>query len=224
MNVRSPRVPRILEQGECDTPMGTCSWIREQRVQGETLRAHLPRLLPPNEVLRLTHQMLQALRDAEKVNIVHRDVKPDNIMLDKSGNFWLLDFGIARHLDLQSMTPTANPYGKVTWGYAPLEQCRNFKADIDARADLFALGVTIHEMATGINPFRDKARDPLEVLRRVETLNLPPLQLPIAAAESFRDLLSAMTQKRRGHRVSTAHEALAWCEEIFLAEGMQTTN
>jgi len=57
--------------------------------------------------------------------------------------FWLLDFGIARHLDLSSLTATSLPYGKMTLGYAPPEQCRNFKREIDSRADLFALGVTM---------------------------------------------------------------------------------
>jgi hypothetical protein len=54
-----------------------------------------------------------------------------------------IDFGVARHLDLDSLTATAAPGGCGTIGYAPAEQCRNDKPDIDARADLFALGVTL---------------------------------------------------------------------------------
>jgi serine/threonine protein kinase len=104
-------------------------------------------------VLRLGLHVLEALERAETVQIVHRDVKPDNIMCDGEGNFWLLDFGIARHLELSSLTPTASPFGKMTLGYAPPEQCRNVKGDIDSRADLFALGVTLHECATGRNGF-----------------------------------------------------------------------
>jgi serine/threonine-protein kinase len=80
---------------------------------------------------------------AEAVSIVHRDVKPANIIVDPQGEFWLIDFGVARHLDLDSLTATAAPGGCGTIGYAPAEQCRNDKPDIDARADLFALGVTL---------------------------------------------------------------------------------
>lgn len=217
--VASHRVPKILDHGKVDTPVGPCFWIREQRITGKTLRAVLRSgPLPAPEVLRLAHQMLQALAHAERVNIVHRDVKPENIMRDDAGDFWLLDFGIARHLDLQSMTASANAWGKMTLGYAPSEQCRNLKSDIDARADLFALGVTIHEASTGKHRFRDGANNPIEIIQRVETVALPPLVLTIAAADDFCDLVDSMTQKRRDHRVSTAAEALTWCEEILAKE------
>jgi len=99
-------------------------------------------------VLKLGLQVMEALERAERSQIVHRDVKPENIMQDSAGGFWLLDFGIARHLDLSSLTASGLPYRKMTLGYAPPEQCRNFKREIDSRADLFALGVTMHECAT----------------------------------------------------------------------------
>lgn len=216
LKVASLRVPRILDHGQRPTPMGPCFWLREQRIIGVPLRAVLSAgPLMPSEVLRLTHHLLQALADAERVRIVHRDVKPENIMRDNAGDFWLLDFGIARHLDLHSITATANAWGKMTVGYAPTEQCRNLKADIDSRVDLFALGVTIHEAATGKHTFREGASSPLEVIRRMETVALPPLTLPIEATNEFRDLVSSITQKRRDHRLSTAREALEWCEEIL---------
>jgi eukaryotic-like serine/threonine-protein kinase len=152
---------------------------------------------------------------------VHRDVKPENIMQDSAGDFWLLDFGIARHLDLSSLTASGLPYGKMTLGYAPPEQCRNFKREIDSRADLFALGVTMHECATGKNGFLDPPpRDHLELLRRVERFALPPLALPIAAKESCRDLVATMTQKNRVHRPRTVREAMLWLQEIYHREGL----
>lgn len=63
------------------------------------------------------------------MSLVHRDIKPLNIILDNKGKFWLLDFGIAKHLDLVSITPTNNPFGPFTLGYASSEQFRNFKKD-----------------------------------------------------------------------------------------------
>lgn len=220
--VQSPRVPRILDYGLADTNLGKCVWLREELIVGSTLRSLLSiGALPPRTVLQLCLQMMEALECAEKVQIVHRDVKPDNIMCDVEGDFWLLDFGIARHLDLSSLTATGLPFGKMTLGYAPPEQCRNIKTDIDSRADLFALGVTLHECGIGKNVFFDPPpRDHLELLRRVETLVLPPLYLPIVARESFRDLIITMTQKNRIHRPRTVTDARTWALEICSSEGL----
>jgi serine/threonine-protein kinase len=99
--IQSPRVPRILEYGTADTNLGTCVWLREEQISGDTLRNILASgPLPAQSVLRLGLQMMESLDRAERSQIVHRDVKPDNIGRDSAGNFWLLDFGIARHLDL----------------------------------------------------------------------------------------------------------------------------
>lgn len=217
--INSPRVPRIIDQGTVSTPFGTCVWLVEQLIEGSTVRQLLHQgPMSPVQVLRLGVQVLEVLALAEAAQKVHRDVKPDNLICDLNENFWLLDFGIARHLDLSSITATAAPFGKMTLGYAPPEQCRNVKDDIDPRADLFALGVTLHECAKGKNPFFDPPpRDQLELLRRVERFVLPPLLLPISAAESFRDLVDAMTQKSRVHRPRTVANAVSWMREICRA-------
>jgi len=220
--IQSSRVPRILEHGIADTNLGACVWLREEKVSGDTLRNMLARgPLPPESILRLGLQMMEALDGAEHAQIVHRDVKPDNIMRDTAGDFWLLDFGIARHLDLSSLTATSLPFGKMTLGYAPPEQCRNFKREIDSRADLFALGVTMHECATGKNAFLDPPpRDHLELLKRVEQVVLPPVALPITEADSFQDLIATMTQKNRIHRPRTIGHARRWLREICEREGL----
>lgn len=221
--VRSPRVPKIIEYGTASSNLGDCLWLREQLVDGKTVRQILARgPMDGRSVLRLGLHMLEALESAETVNIVHRDVKPDNIMMDQGGAFWLLDFGIARHLDLSSLTATAAPFGKMTLGYAPPEQCRNIKSDIDARADLFALGVTLHECATGRNGFFEPPpRDHLELLRRVERWVLPPVALVILQPAEFQGFLSTLTQKSRVHRPRAVREAHAWLREICDKEGVK---
>lgn len=220
--VQSARVPIILDQGTIQTPIGDCFWFREQRIHGRTVRELLESgPLDIQSLLRLALHVSETLVAAEAVSIVHRDVKPENIILDWSGNYWLIDFGLARHLGLESLTATVNAFGNVTWGYAPLEQCRNMKQQIDARADLFALGVTLYECATGINPFRAGARSPLEVLQRVETGNLPRLQLSFRSESDFADLISTLTQRQRVHRPKSAREAYEWINEICDREGVQ---
>lgn len=221
VQIKSPRVPLVLEHGVITTQLGRTFWLREQRIIGDTVRSLLAGgPLAPTDALRLGLHILQILVLAERATIVHRDVKPDNVIRDTAGNYWLLDFGLARHLTLVSQTATALPFGKMTLGYAPPEQCRNMKRAIDSRADLFALGVTIFECATGSNPFRQGASDALEILRRVETLPFPSLLLTVRSPDHVRDLVATLTQKRRDHRPRTAAEALTWMEEICANEGI----
>lgn len=214
--VECERVPRVFETGELQTQLGSCIWLREQRVLGTTLRTRLVRsgALDFTSVVRLGVQLLSTLAHAEAKRIVHRDIKPENMMVDTSGNFWLLDFGLARHLDLESLTATKMPWGMGTLGYSPPEQLRNRKREIDGRTDLFAAGVLLYECATGTNPFRDGAGSDLEIFRRVEQQALPRLQLADDQGGAFADLVSALVQKFPTQRPRTVADALAWMREI----------
>ena len=214
-----PRVPKILETGTLRTNVGDVVWVREQRIAGDSVRSVIQRaILGKEDLLRLAAHVLEALADAEKVQIVHRDVKPENIIKDPTGQFWLLDFGIARHLNLASLTGSHSPFGVGTAGYAPIEQFRNRKREIDGRADLFALGVTIYECATGMNPFRIGARDDLEILRNVDRMALPPLQLGFDASSEISTFVSALTQKRSDHRPTSVSDALSWLKQVCKRE------
>jgi serine/threonine-protein kinase len=134
--VQAARIPRIFEHGQLTGNTGTIVWFREQRIPGEVLSARIRAgTLSYHELLRLALHVSETLVAAEAVSIVHRDVKPANIIEDPQGEFWLIDFGFARHLDLESLTATAAPGGCGTIGYAPAEQCRNDKPEIDARAE-----------------------------------------------------------------------------------------
>jgi serine/threonine protein kinase len=221
-SIASPLVPAILDQGTTASPLGTLHWLRERHIRGETLRAHLDRgaRLDAIEVVKFCGDLLQSLAAAEAVQIVHRDVKPDNVILDPAGRFWLLDFGLARHLLLTSMTASAAPFGKMTPGYAPPEQFKNYKRQIDGRADLFATGVTAIEMATGVNHFRDGAADTLTILGRVESMASPPLTLSLTHQNEFRDFIAALTQRRREHRPPSVTDAYAWLQDIRQREGI----
>ncbi len=218
--VECDRVPRVYETGSLATPIGECIWLREQRVQGTTLRTRLNAgALEFGGVVRLGIQLLSTLAQAEAKRIVHRDIKPENVMVDQTGNFWLLDFGLARHLDLESLTATRHHFGVGTFGYSAPEQMRNRKREIDGRADLFAVGVLLYECATGANPFLVGARDQLEVLRRLELQPLPRLQLPEDRDGALADLVAALVQKYPTQRPRSVAEALTWMNEIASAQG-----
>jgi eukaryotic-like serine/threonine-protein kinase len=213
--VQSPRVPVIFEHGTLATPLGNCKWLRERYVPGTSLRDIVTAgPIPFESAVKLTRHILEAVESSETVNIVHRDIKPDNIICDPSGDYWLIDFGIARHLTLSSLTRTGDPWGKLTLGYAPKEQMRNEKPDIDSRSDLVALGVTVVEAFTGVHPFRHPpAVSDLEVVKRVENLVVvsPFTRSPFES--EFGDIISAMLQKRRDLRPRSAGEALQWLDE-----------
>jgi serine/threonine protein kinase len=217
--VQSARVPAVTGAGIVETPAGSCIWLREQRVPGHSVRTLLNAgALPPQQVKRLGLHVLEALADVERARIVHRDVKPDNIMCDDQGNFWLLDFGIARHLELSSLTATSALGGPGTAGYAPPEQFRNQKRDVDARADLFALAVTLVECLVGWHPFRQGARDVRDVLQRVETVQLQVPPIPGDADGALAELICVMGHRRLDCRPATAAETLAWMRELCVEQ------
>ena len=220
--VHSARIPQILADGIITTPQGDCFWFREQRILGPTVRERMTRgVFGVAELLRLGLHVAETLVAAEAAGIVHRDIKPENLIIDGAGDVWVIDFGLARHLGLESLTATALMFGNLTWGYAPLEQCRNIKQEIDGRADLFALGVTLYECATGTNPFRAGARDVLEVLNRIEGGNFPRLQLTFGSASDFGDFVACLTQKNRVHRPRSTADALQWIKDICEREGVK---
>ena len=218
-SVQADRVPKILDYGQLPTNIGICFYLIEERIFGSTVRECLQAgSLGELKTLRLGLHILESLVKAEEVQIVHRDVKPENIICDPNDNFFLIDFGIARHLQLDSRTDTSNIFGKFTPGYGPPEQFRNIKPSIDSRSDLFALGITIFECVSGQNPFRDGAANVLEILRRVEQQPLPQLSLSVSTANEFRDLVIAMTQKRPDQRPPSARYSLEWIQEICAQE------
>ena len=212
----SNRVPSILDTGIAKgSPAGDLVWMREQRIRGKSLRELITAgPMPPQAVLKIGIQVLEALLDVGRVRIIHRDIKPDNIMIDLQGDAWLLDFGIARHLDLNSLTATAALGGPCTIGYAPPEQYRNLKGDINEAADLFALAVTLVESLSGKHPYRDGARDAPEVIRRIEGAPLPLPDIPQDTKKKFKDFLASMGQRRVDCRPQSVAEALEWAKGL----------
>ena len=207
----SSNVPQIYDSGTVESQIGPLIFLLEQRVDGIDLSEMLKRdLLSREQVLKLALDLVSAAADAERVHVVHRDIKPKNIKIDATGRAWLLDFGIARILDLESRTRTDAVVGPHSPGYSAPEQFKYRKSEIDGRSDLFAIGVVLYESATGTNPFLEGARDAEEVLHRVEQDPLPRLELEWDNERLFADFVSQLTQKYPYQRVPSCTEALAW--------------
>ncbi|MGH9217892.1 MAG: tetratricopeptide repeat protein [Vicinamibacterales bacterium] len=148
-------------------------------VEGETLHSRIKRgPVPPTEAVDIAIQMARALSTAHSHGIVHRDLKPANVIISGAGHAKVLDFGLARLLDigstqtLRSRVETAGVVGFVgTPGYAAPEQM--VSSGVDERADLYALGVVLFEMISGHRPF--PGNDPLQLATAKLSQAAPPL-------------------------------------------------
>ena len=111
-------------------------------------------------VLRIAIGLASALGQAHRQGLVHRDVKPTAALVDDADRVWLTSFGIASRLPRERLTPAAPEVIAGTFAYMSPEQTGRMNCSVDARSDLYSLGVTLYEMLTGMLPFA--AADPLE--------------------------------------------------------------
>ena len=120
-------------------------------VHGEDLRQLIRKVgrLSPGQAIAIARQVCHGLEEAHKLNVVHRDLKPQNIMLDDDGNARIMDFGIARSLTGKSLTGVGVLIG--TPEYMSPEQVEG--KDVDQRSDIYSLGVILYEMVAGRRPF-----------------------------------------------------------------------
>ena len=148
-----PAIVAVYDTGEADTPTGPLPYIVMEYVDGVTLRdiVHTEGPMPAQRAIEVIADACQALNFSHQHGIIHRDVKPANIMISKTGAVKVMDFGIARAIaDAGNpVTQTAAVIG--TAQYLSPEQARGVK--VDARSDVYSLGCVLYEMLTGEPPF-----------------------------------------------------------------------
>ncbi len=145
-------------------------FIVMEYVEGMTLKEMLKKtgLLPEDRALPIFHKILRGLEYAHSQGIIHRDIKPGNIMIDKNGNPKITDFGIAKILGDKGMTQTGTKLGTVY--YMSPEQIKNPKG-VDQRTDIYSLGVTLYEMLTGKLPYNVALESEYDLMN--EIVNTP---------------------------------------------------
>lgn len=212
-----PGVPRIYDHGFIDIASFKACYIIEQRIIGEDLRTKLARegAQTKDFVVSMLEAMLETIDRMWQCHIVHRDIKPDNIMVDEDNNFWLLDFGIARDTEDVSLTLTDAKMGPLSPGYAPPEQVMNYKRLIDDRTDLFALGVTAYELLSGKHPFAAEPRNAMAMVISSITAKEDTLEIPGDNNGELATLIKTMMNKQQTLRPTSASMALGWLRSIL---------
>ena len=172
-------------------------------VDGETVAKLLARggPLPEERALRIAADVARALDHAYQKGLIHRDIKPDNIMFTSDGRVRVTDFGLAKAIGKGTPEDTDDERFMGTPAYVAPEQIRS-EPDIDCRADIFSLGVTLFQMLTGELPFR--GANPMAVAAAVVSEPLPPLRRlqPDLSPATVR-VVEKMTAKDPAQRYAT---------------------
>ena len=217
--------PNILALHDAGTENGATFAVMEL-LDGETLRERLTHgALPVRKAVDITIQIARGLAAAHAKGLVHRDLKPENVFLVADGQVKILDFGLAKSADADSvgsgatetqaaMTDPGTVLGTV--GYMAPEQVRGHA--VDARTDLFALGTLLYEMLTGDRAFRrDTAAETMTAILREDPPDLPAPQM--AQAPALDRIVRHCLEKNPAERFQSARDVAFALEAISGASG-----
>jgi tetratricopeptide (TPR) repeat protein/predicted Ser/Thr protein kinase len=192
-------VIRIFDLGQADG----VKFITMEYLEGQDLRAVLRERgkMAPEEAARIILQICRALEVAHGEGVIHRDLKPQNIMLDANGRAYVMDFGIARSAYLPGMTQTGALVG--TPEYMSPEQGKGEK--LDERSDLFSLGVIFYELVTGQSPFYSET--PLATLwKRMQEKAKPLSEVDPSVPQPLSDIIAKALEIEPEKRFASAKE------------------
>jgi eukaryotic-like serine/threonine-protein kinase len=195
-------VIRIYDLSEADG----MKFITMEYVEGENLLTllHEKKKFAPEEAVEIVQQVCRALEAAHTVGVIHRDLKPQNIMRDKTGRILVMDFGLARTLEGDGMTQSGALVG--TMEYMSPEQALG--KPLDQRSDIFALGLIFYEMLTGQMPFKADSTI-ASLIRRTQEQVAPLSDHDASIPRSVSSIVQKCLERDLQLRYNTAAELLA---------------
>ena len=201
-----PNIVNVYDVGEDD---GVYFMVMEL-VQGITLKNYIDMKgkLDIREALNISVQIASGLSAAHENRIIHRDIKPQNIIMSRDGKVKVTDFGIAKVADSTTVTTTA----AGTVHYISPEQARGGYSD--ERSDIYSLGITMYEMVTGRVPFEGETNVAV-ALMHIQSEITPPRQLEPSIPVSFEKIILKCTQKKPERRYASARELIADLRKVL---------
>jgi len=193
-------------------------YITMEYVPGEDMKSTILRVghLSVGKAVSIAKQVCEGLMEAHRRGVVHRDLKPQNIMIDKEGNVRIMDFGIARSLIKKGITGTGLIIG--TPEYMSPEQAE--MKEVDQRSDIYSLGVILFEMVTGRVPFEGET--PLSVAMKHKSEEPPdPREVNVHVPEGLSRVILKCMEKKRESRYQLAEALLSELSRV--EKGLPTT-
>jgi eukaryotic-like serine/threonine-protein kinase len=201
--IQSTHVARIYDHGTSEEH----AYLVMEFFEGGDLQKRLAgKALAPEESLRMFRELMMALGDIHEKGILHRDLKPQNLMFRIDGSLAIVDFGIAKHIDAIDMTGAGEILG--TPRYMSPEQVQG--RALDLRTDIYSAGVLLYQMLTGRHLFEGDTA--VEVA--LQHLNTPPPGLPEHLAD-YQRLLDKLVEKDRDARFRNADEVIGFLSRKF---------
>jgi len=200
-------VCRMYDLGE----EGNAYYITMEYVSGENLKSLIRRTdkLTIGKAIAISKQVCDGLTEAHRLGVIHRDLKPGNIMIDNEGNARILDFGIARSLRTKGMTGAGILIG--TPEYMSPEQVDG--KDVDHSSDLYSLGIILYEMVTGKVPFKGDTPISIAVKHKTEK-PASPREINPQISEDFNTVILKCLDKDKNKRYQSADELFADLSKI----------
>ena len=175
--LQHPGIAQIYEGGTANTGLGPQPWFAMECIRGQSLRDYAEaHHLNTRQRLELMVKICDAVQHAHQRSLIHRDLKPGNILVDETGQPKILDFGIARVMDNDARATQQTSPGQLmgTLAYMSPEQVLGDPLELDTRSDIYALGVILYELLSGRLP-HTLVGQPLEVMRMIREENPQPL-------------------------------------------------
>ena len=198
-----PNIVNLLDVGVEED--GTRYLVMEY-VQGKTLKRFIQEsgALRPEIAAQIIIRVLAALQHAHQNGVVHRDIKPQNILIDKEGTVKVADFGIARMANAQTVNQTDESVMGSVYYFSP-EQARG--AAVDARSDIYSVGVVFYEMLTGKVPFTGDT--PVAIaMQHLQTPPIPPAEVNPSVSSALDFVVLHAMEKKPRRRYQSAEEML----------------